>query len=197
MLCVVPLVGCARWTLRGEPASCASPLFVPIADRDYVWDNIVDAVDDYFDIEREDRVKLVGDVLTVGRIETVPLSGATFLEPWRGDSANRVERLESTLQSIRRRAAVQVVPVQGGFLVDVMVFKELEDVLRPDYAPTAASTFANYTSVERATPPASPQPTVLGWIPQGRDPALEQRLLQDIRGRLSPPPPAFPGLARR
>jgi hypothetical protein len=175
------------------------PIVVPVADRDVAWDNIVDVVDDYFKVAREDRVRLVGDVLTEGQIETYPLTGATLLEPWRGDSATFYERLESTLQSIRRRAFVRVMPEASGYLVDVTVLKELEDVVRPQHATAGAATFRYDTSIDRSTeaepilsrqvgdaprPVSNPAQTA-GWIGIGRDAALEQLMLARIQDRLT------------
>ncbi len=74
-------------------------ILVPAQNRDYMWDQIVDVVDDYFQIDKEDRVKLIGDVQTEGRIDTFPVSGR-HCEPWRRIPVNYHERLESTLQSI-------------------------------------------------------------------------------------------------
>lgn len=178
--------GCA--SLRPPPSSCENPLFVPAADYDFVWDTVVDVVDDYFEIEREARGRLVGNVMTVGRIDTFPVPGANLLEPWHGDSATPYDRVESTLQSIRRRALVQVIPSDGGYLIDVAVFKELEDVARPDFAPTTAATFRFDSSNQRLPPPVEAQTAPLGWIPQGRDTALEQRMMGKLLVRLRPPP---------
>ncbi len=181
----VALVGCSLWRPSGPPVVHQNPLFIPAVDCDLVWDQIVDSVDDDFDIEREDRVKRVGDVLTVGRIETVPLVSATYLEPWRRDTVESYDRLEATLQSMRRRAVVQVIPTDGGYLVDVTVYKELEDALRPDFAPTAAAAFRNYSSnIDRHDRPIENQPTQAGWIPRGRDPALENQIIDHLRKRL-------------
>ncbi|MCH2398661.1 MAG: hypothetical protein MK364_06105, partial [Pirellulales bacterium] len=49
-----------------------NPLFVGVTDRDLLWNQLVDSIDTYFDIEREEQVKLAGEILTEGRIETVP-----------------------------------------------------------------------------------------------------------------------------
>ena len=43
---------------------------------------------------------------------------------------------------MRRRAVVRVIPAQGGHWVDVAVFKELEDVVKPEHATAGAATFA-------------------------------------------------------
>jgi hypothetical protein len=176
-----------------------NPILVPVTDHDAAWDSIVDVVDDYFKIEREDRVRQVGELLNEGQIETYHQTGATLLEPWRGDSANVYERLESTLQSIRRKAIIRVIPDASGYLVDATVLKELEDVERPMYATTGAAVFRYDNSVDRTVeaepslarqvgdqsrPVAAPRPTK-GWIGLGRDPALEQELLLRIQDRLT------------
>ena len=49
-----------------------NPLFVGISDEEFVWDQIVDSVDDHFTIEREERMRRLGDVLTEGRLYTFP-----------------------------------------------------------------------------------------------------------------------------
>ena len=58
-----------------------------------------------------------------------------MLEPWQKDSSRGFERRYATLQSIRRRAVVYVKPqVDGGYLVDLAVYKELEDVSQPEFS---------------------------------------------------------------
>ncbi len=96
------------------PIYSDNPLLIPLADPQMVWEGVVDVVDDYFKIEREEPVRLFGDTLTEGRLDTFHEVGTTWLEPWRYDSADGYERLESTLQSIRRRAQVRVIPAQVG-----------------------------------------------------------------------------------
>lgn len=180
---LIPLaIGCAR--LSRAPVVFDNPVLLPPVDRDYVWDQVVDVVDDYFEIEGEERIRLAGDVLTVGRIDTLPLVGATVLEPWRPDSANRYERLHCTLQSVRRRAMVQVTPSQLGYLVDVAVFKELEDVPRPENSTTAAATFRSDNTLPGHQDPVGPLPPTDGWIPLGRDCALEQKIIARIIERV-------------
>jgi len=178
-----------------------SSVVLPPSDRDFVWDQIVDVVDDYFEIDSEERVKLIGGELTEGRIDTFPLTGATLLEPWRRDSVGFYERLESTMQSIRRRGWVTVKPSDNGtagYLVDVVVWKELEDVPQPIKASAGAATFRYDTSLQRDTEfdtdpnripgdparPNGPRTPTLGWISLGRDPLLEQAIVTKIQARL-------------
>jgi hypothetical protein len=164
-------------------------IHVPVANRDWTWEQIVDAVDDYFRIERERQVQLVGDVLTEGRIDTLPLIGATLLEPHRHDSVGKFNRWESTFQTIRRRATVRVIPDSQGYLIDVMVEKDIEDLPHPENSTAGAATFRNDSSiVAEYDQPVSPVRLAGNWILLGRDPALEQRILADIQARLSPQP---------
>lgn len=164
-----------------------NPLFVPPLDPEYVWNNLVDAVDDHFRIEREERVRLIGGILTEGRIDTFPTIGSTLLEPWRGDSTPGYEKLHATLQSIRRRATVRLIPTEGGTLVDVVVQKELEDLDKPEHATAGNATLRHDGTLVRNEGPPGRFSVTLGWIPIGRDTSLEQKLLRDIQCRLDVP----------
>ncbi len=173
--------------LLQPPPPQPNPLLVPAGNRDFVAEQIADVVDDYFRIDREDRATQIGDYLTEGRIETQPEVSATCFEPWRNDTVTHYERLEATLQSMRRRASVRIIPEPGGYLVDVQVFKELEDVARPEHATAGAATFRYDTSLERYATPVPVGGYTEGWIPQGRDTALEQQMLAQIHDRLIGP----------
>ncbi len=168
-------------------------IHVPVANRDWTWEQIVDVVDDYFRIERERQVQLVGDVLTEGRIDTLPRIGATILEPHRHDSVGRYNRWESTFQTIRRRATVRVIPDAQGYLIDVMVEKDIEDLPHPENSTAGAATFRNDASLRTEyEEPVSPVRLAGNWILLGRDPPLEQRILAEIQARLAPQPAAAP-----
>ncbi len=166
------------------PAMLPNPLPVPVTDYEFLWQQLVDEVDDYFQIEREERVQLVGGVLTEGRIETYPLAGATILEPWRSDATHGYERAESTFQSIRRRATLRVTPTAAGYLVDLAVFKELEDVNRSENAPSGGVSLQHDGSLVRVELAPDSGPVTLGWIPLGRDIVLEQRMLAELMKRV-------------
>ena len=160
-----------------------NPMLLPVADAECAWETVVDVMDDYFKIEREEPVRIVGDILTEGRLDTYPKIAATILEPWHADSVGSQARIESTLQSIRRRAVVRVMPAEGGYWVDVAVFKELEDVRRPEHATAGAATLRYDGSLTRVVNPVGEQQINRGWIPQGRDTALEQRILGHLLAR--------------
>ena len=127
------------------------------------------SVDDYFRIEREERIRLIGGVLTEGRIDTFPLTGSTIFEPWRRDSTRGYEKLHATLQSIRRRATVRVIPTEGGYLLDVAVQKELEDLDKPENATAGGATLRHDGTLVRQQGAPGRFSVTLGWIPIGRD----------------------------
>ncbi len=188
---VLLLAGCSMF--HGAPPPCGNPVFIPPLQEDFVWDQVVDVVDDYFQVDQETRVRRVGDVLTEGQLESFPLVGSTLLEPWRHDSADGVEKLESTLQTIRRRAVVRVTPDVDGYQLDVAVYKELEDLPRPENATAGAAAFRHDSSPRGFDEPVGGQQVSLGWIPQGRDNVLEQRILSQIQARLASPGGGVPG----
>lgn len=187
ILCVAAL-GCGGLPFRAsgptESPFVDNPLFVPQIDREFMWSQLVDVTDDYFKIEREDRVRSINGVLTEGRIETRPTVGSTLLEPWRGDSTYTYEKAHATLQSIRRRAIIRVIPNEAGYLVDVTVHKELEDLDKPENATAGGAAVRHDGTIVRTTGQAGRYSVTLGWIPLGRDTSLEQKMLADIRGRL-------------
>jgi len=130
-------------------------------------------------------------VQTEGLLETFPRPSSTFLEPWEGDTVTNYDRLEATLQSIRRHATVRVVPSEGGYLVDVAVFKELEDVPKPENLFASRFNLRNDDSLHRLSTPVGGEEPTVGWIPQGRDVGLEQKILSQLQVRLVNPPVPF------
>lgn len=188
LACCTPLWGCASPVFVVQQPN---PAFIPIADREFLWNTLVDVIDDAYRIEDEDRVRLVDNELTVGQITTHFEPSAGWLEPWRHDTVTFFDRFEATLQSMRRQARVQVVPVGGGFNVEVNVYKELEDVQRPLFSPASAGTLRYDTSQRHTKSTISDQPVVTGWIPQGRDTAAEQAIISQLMARLGILPPMW------
>lgn len=170
--------GCASISRAIAPKTVSeNPLIVPSNDFEVVWRETVNVLDEYFDIRSENRLART--------IVTDPVIGATVLEPWRGDSSGISERLESTLQTIRRFARVRIDPVPGrGYAVKVEVLKELEDLAKPDRQAAGRAVFNNEFPVNRTREIVGPVPAPIQWIPRGRDTRLEQVILQRIRDAL-------------
>ncbi len=110
-LSLLTLAGCSNVrSLRNAPPAFVNgipeqaienPLFVPPIDREFLWQQLVDVVDNYFKIEREDRVRSINGVLTEGRIDTRPTIGSTWLEPSRSVMA-RVMAVRAVTEAVER-----------------------------------------------------------------------------------------------
>ncbi len=186
---LIAVSGCARigefWTQPASEAmqSTPNPLPIPLEDREWVMDEISDELDDYFRIAREQRIRLVDSIMTEGWIETHPRIGSTLLEPWHRDSQPGFEKLHATMQTVRRFAKVRVVPSQDQFWIDVKVFKELEDLPQP-VGSTVGGSISRYDNSIDQDELYPSGPLNAGWIPLGRDFALEQEILQNINARI-------------
>ena len=141
----------------------------------HVYEQALNAVDDYFDVIPGDRYS--------GQIETLPRTASGLEEPFRPGTPAARERLIATLQSVRHRAVVRIMPGErGGWRVAVEVYKELEDSFIPSQARMGPATFREAPRLDRrvaAVVPAAPQNQQ--WIPIGRDPAFEQIILRKIQ----------------
>jgi hypothetical protein len=173
----------------------ANPIFVPIADPQCAWETIVDVVDDYFRIEREEPVRVEGNMPTEGMLTTFPEVSPTIFEPWRHDTVDPDERVENTLQTMRRRAVLHVRPAQGGYMVDVAVFKELENLVPPEHATAGAATFRYDSTLAGIINPIGGDRAADGWIGRGRDPSMEQYLISHLLSRCGQA--ATPGVVMR
>jgi hypothetical protein len=189
----VALLGCAPQQILPQPIKPQpvmlydNPILAPCADSQYVFETVEDVIGDYFRIDHEEPVRQLGTSLTEGRIETYPKVGATIFEPWDNDSVGTYDRLECTVQSIRRRALVRVMPTSGGYWIEVTVLKELENLKQPEQSPASASTFRTDGSLTRVVNPESTKDLNRGWIDQGRDAGLEQRILGQLLYRFNLP----------
>jgi hypothetical protein len=138
-------------------------------------------VHEYFDIQRENRIVATQP----GVIETQYKVGASMFEPWHRDSHGLESRMESTLQSIRRKAYVSVAPVDGGYQISVEVFKELEDVLGVANNTAGGGTFQQGNPLRRDLDLVVGQTAPSGWLPKGRDVVLEQEIARRMQSAFS------------
>ncbi|MEL6106751.1 MAG: hypothetical protein AAFU85_11960 [Planctomycetota bacterium] len=181
--------GCGQlaYRLDRRPPSefVPNPLELPPAPDQFVWSQVIDTLDDYFRIAREQPVQNSSTLLMDGRAETSYRAGASLAEPWRKDSTAGFEALQSTLQSIRRKAIVTVQPRGAGYTLQVIVHKELEDTDRTQYATETTATRRHDGTLVRRDDGNDDNPQTLGWISLGRDTSLEQRILRDIFDRVT------------
>lgn len=175
------IVGCSLGLLAGcggvPTSSSENPASVTLSNYETVWETTIDVLDRYFDIAYENRYD--------GRIETKPVVGASVLEPWRLDSVGLRQRLESSLQTIRRRCFVMVYPsTTGGFQIVVEVYKEIEDLPRPIGSRFAGGAFfQSVQPIQQDVVTSSITPGA-GWISLGRDKLLEARIIGDLHSAL-------------
>jgi hypothetical protein len=165
--CVALPVGTAR-------APVNNPMFVACNNEEFLTERAVDVLHTYhFEVDPANQLERT--------IATQYKVGSGVLEPWHKESVGAANRLESTLQSIRRKVLVHFVPVDGGCLVSVEALKELEDMTGPAANSPGGATFLEDYPLERDLNLVVGQSTPSGWIPLGRDLALEQDMLCRIQ----------------
>ena len=174
------------WQLRAPQSH--NPIFVENHDHEFLWAIVVDVIDNHFEIEREIPIRIHGNVLTEGHIESKPKIGASLAEFWHADSVGFSERFDCTQQTIRRRTEVHIVPESGGYTIDVKVFKELEDNRQPLRAVANASNLRFRDNADGFADKIDVATSSAGWFIIERDAALENRLLMEIVYRLKNPP---------
>lgn len=173
VLCCLMLSGGCRNLWNSPSGPVGQPLFIASGNQDAVWERTVEVLHEYpFYLKREDRLD--------GVIETDYKTGSNCLEPWHKDSVGAYQKVESTLQSIRRRVIVNITPAEGGFYISVEAHKELEDLVGLAANTTGGATFQESTPLQRDLDLVVGQTTPSGWIPQGRDFLLEQDIIKRL-----------------
>ncbi len=192
------LGGCATGPLQENPLPLLAapavpqenPLWIPPGPQDYgaVFEYTLTVLSDYFEIDpiRTSRF--------AAQIETLPVIAPGLEQPWKPGSPDFYQRLLATLQSIRHRAIVHIIPQpDGGYKIDVKVFKELEDVPNPTRATAGAAIFRSDNTLERQFEVVEQGSFEPSWIPIGRDLKLEQVILDRLahfdRSRCPAPQP--------
>jgi hypothetical protein len=173
--------GCATGPLQDNPLAVRTemplvadnPVYVPVGAYALVFQKVLDVIVDYFPIAYASRPS--------GTIETLPVVAPGLEQPWKPGSPDLYQRTLAFFQSIRHRAIVHItVADDGGFFVDVKVFKELEDLPNPARYTGGAATFITRPTVERQYEVISGGQYEPNWIPIGRDCQLEQVILSRI-----------------
>lgn len=164
-----------------------NPLELPAVADDFLWLQVVDTLDDYFRIARQQPVVNSQGLVLEGKIETSYKVAGSIFQPWQKDNTTSFERLQSTLQTIRRRAIVTVRPGASGYTIEVIVQKDLEDTDRTQHATESVIGAEKGQSRTHRADTFGESPQTLGWIPLGRDTSLEQAILKDIFGRVTQP----------
>lgn len=170
--------------LTVSPVLTPNPASVVITDHEFAWNQIVDEVDNYFKIKKEERIRVEEGIITEGVITTYPTPGSTLLEPWRKDSTPGFEKLHATFHSVRRTANVRVIPSGTTYLVEVHVIKEMEDLAQPENSTVGLAPNSNVATRFDEDGDAALPGHKSKWYQVGRDTSLEQKILANIQNRL-------------
>lgn len=183
-LSVVALAGCAARVERAPR---------PVVEA-AVYDATLTAAvtvlrDRGFVIDRHDR--------RYGVITTEPLGAATALEPWKRNNVNAHAALTHTLNDQRRVVTVTLTPVEPGqaepgtepadeadaYALGVEVQLERRQSVNRRVGGAPSNQVFNYVA---ATPVELRRRGIEGeyWQPVGREPALEQRIAEQITARI-------------
>jgi hypothetical protein len=175
--------GCSTGPLQENPVLLRpdllipqeNPLYIPQGPDAYdkVFQKALDVVDDFFEIAYANRYD--------GRIESQPAVAPGLEQPWKPGSPDFYQRLLAFFQSIRHRCILVIQPADdGGYYIDVKVFKELEDLPTPMRATAGAASFRMNSTIERQFEVIEQPIYEPTWIPIGRDFKLEQVILERL-----------------
>jgi len=166
--------------IRGPAVGIENPILVspgvPTASSYHeVFEKTIDVLDDYFELLPPNPYD--------GRIVSLPRIAPGFEQIWKRGNPEPRGRLLATFQTIRQTVTAEIrAGERGGYLVYVVVDKELEDLARPAQVRAGAAVFQDTPSVDRQFDVVSPDAaTAQGWYKIGRDYALEQQILRRIR----------------
>jgi hypothetical protein len=169
--------------LAGLQSSCVenpvlvSPGIPTPASYQEVFEKAVDILSEYFDLETPKP--------DAGQIIAKPRIAPGYEQFWKSGNPDPNARLLATLQTIRQSARIDIRPGEhGGFLVFVIVERELEDLARPTQSRAGIAVFQEAATVARPFDVVTTDRSrdeILYWFKIGRDVALEQLILTRIR----------------
>jgi hypothetical protein len=174
LLLVTLISGCASTLVRDTPRT--NGLLIPSSSVHSTWERAVSVLHrNHFLIARESKME--------GVIETEYRAGSNILEPWHPDSVGLQNRLESTVQSIRRKVVISFGQNSTDqMMVSVRVHKEIEDVPGPTATYAGGASFSESNVFDRDLDQVIGQSSPSRWLSRGRDPHLEARLVAQIQG---------------
>src|SRR6516164_5024545 len=140
-----------------------NPFFVPPVPYGKLFETLRHVLIEYdFEIADSHRAD--------GRIESVPRVSPGVLPLFRPGSPDLYDRLLATFQTYRHRVTVIVQPSEDhSYFVEVIVRKELEDLIRPVRSSIGGAIFRMENDVERQFEVIDPTFYDSTWIFKGRD----------------------------
>src|SRR5262249_57290208 len=115
---------------------------------------------------------------TDGDSEPPPTTAPGIEQPWKPGTPDLSQRLLPFPQTIRHRAIVIITTAEdGGYFIDLKVYKELQDLPRPSRATAGDATVRLEQTVQRQFEGVEPEPFESAGVSLGRACELEPRLL--------------------
>jgi hypothetical protein len=169
--------------VRGvPPGPVTNPVYIPLGTTGDAYRKVFETVID--ELQR-DEFTIAEANAYAGLIRTHPRVSPGLEQFFKPGSPDFDERLLATFQSLRSYVVVKIDGANdGGFWLDVKVYKELEDVDRPIRASAGAAAFRSDNGIERQEVVIEPVSITGGWIPIGEDVPFEQLLLGRLKMRL-------------
>lgn len=162
----------------GEYIQEHNPVYIPLGPGSYgtVFENVLTVLGDYgLEVMESNRYD--------GRIETLPRVAPGLGQFFRPGSPGFYDRLLYTAQSYRHRVSVIIQPADnGGYFVEVIVRKELEDLPRPVRMTAGGAIFRTDNNVDRSYEVIDANIYEPTWIYRGRDDCVEQELIRRLKG---------------
>jgi hypothetical protein len=141
-----------------------------------LFESVLDVIDNDFEVTIASRYD--------GRIEAAPRIAPGYEQIFKPGSPSLYERLLATCQTIRHRCIVTIQPAEGGYVVNVTVLKELEDLPNPTREQSGSAVFRTDANIDREREVIDPLVISTSWIPKGRDCDYEQKILREIRRKI-------------
>ena len=150
-------------------ANDRNPVYIPLSDYGRVYENCLRVLGEFgFSFAENNRYD--------GRIETTPRAASGLLLPLRPGSPDLYERTLATLQSYRHRVTIILHPAdQGGFFIEVVARKELEDMAKPAHSIVGPASFRTDIDLDRTTDVIDDSSFEISWIYKDRDPAMSKK----------------------
>jgi hypothetical protein len=175
------LPGVAVSPEHGEIPGVVDPDYVPGDVYAELFDQALDAVDDYFPIVYANRYD--------GRIVAKTITAPGLERFWKAGSPDLYQRTLVTFQEYRYRCEVRIREAHpSGYFVEVVVDKDLNDQLRPQTLAIVIPAFGEPGTPDRdqflvvepdiTSPIENPSSR---WIPKGRETGIEQAILRKLQ----------------
>jgi hypothetical protein len=166
--------------IRNAPEVIENPVLIspglPTAQAyKEVFEKTIDILGDYFELLPPDPYD--------GRIVTKPRIAPGYEQFWKPGNPDPRGRLLATFQTIRQTATAKIRSGErGGYLVEIEVDRELEDLSRPTQARVGNAIFQDSPTVDRQLEVVGGEASAdQAWFKIGRDYALEQLILDRLR----------------